>query len=86
MKAQLQVADTYSSKEEGQEINISLAWSMLSHLGLPARYGGRAQDGSHEYVITSPKTGEFLTSGKGLTIEKAMFEAALKARALIERN
>jgi len=70
--------------EEGSEITISTAWSALSRLGQPSRYLGRAQDGSHEYGIIDPLTGDLLATGKGVTLEKAMCQAALNARTLLD--
>ena len=82
MKYRLQKAG-FICEEETPEINISFAWSMLSRLGCPARYGGRALDGSYEYVIINPQTGNFIATGKGATLEMSMCEAALNANALI---
>lgn len=67
------------SIDEDTEINISHAWSILSRLGYPVRYGGRSPDGSHEYIIINPCTGDFLATGKGVTLEGSMCEAALNA-------
>lgn len=86
MKLRLQQARLLKDEEIAPEINISLAWSILSRLGYPSRYSGRAQDGSYEYVIISPQTGDFLASGKGMTLETSMCEAALNARATIDTN
>lgn len=85
MKNRLQEAGLWCG-EEGSEITISIAWSVLSRLGRPSRYLGRGQDGSHEYGIIDPFTGNLLTTGKGVTVEKAMCEAALNARALFETS
>jgi hypothetical protein len=80
MQSELEITALPHTEETGSEINISTAWSMLSHLGYPARYGGKAQDGSYEYVIIHPKTGDFLAKGKGLTLECSMCDAARNAR------
>lgn len=79
MKSRLKEAGLLCKEDEDPEISISFAWSILSRLGYPARYGGRAQDGSYEYVIINPQTGEFLATGKGNTLERSMCEAALNA-------
>ena len=83
MKSRLQQAGLLRKKDDALEINISLAWSLLSRLGCPARYGGKSQDGSHEYIVVHPHTGDFLATGKGLTLESSMCEAALNAGSLI---
>jgi hypothetical protein len=83
MKFRLQQAGLLRNKDDDLEINISLAWSLLSRLGCPARYGGRAQDGSHEYIIVNPHTGDFLATGKGVTLARSMCESALNASSLI---
>lgn len=85
MKYRLQEAGLWCG-EEGSEITISTAWSALSRLGQPSRYLGRAQDGSHEYGIIDRFSGDLLATGKGMTVEKAMCEAALNARDLLETN
>jgi hypothetical protein len=84
MKSRLQQAGLLFDQENDSEINITLAWSVLSRLGLPARYGGRALDGSYEYVIINSQTGAFLATGKGMTLESSMCQAALNARGLID--
>ncbi len=61
--------------------DILTAWKILSRLGHPGRYGGRSQDGLHEYLIVNSKTGSLLASGKGSTVEAAMCEASIAARA-----
>ena len=86
MKLRLQQACLLNDEETDPEINISLAWRILSRLGYPSRYSGRSQDGSYEYVIISPQTGDFVATGKGLTLETSMCEAALNARAIIDTN
>jgi len=83
MKYRLQKAGFIRTEEENSEINISFAWSILSRLGCPARYGGKALDGSYEYVIINAQTGNFIATGKGATLEISMCEAALNAKALI---
>lgn len=84
MKSRRQKACLLNDEEIAPEINISLAWSILSRLGYPSRYSGRAQDGSYEYVIISPQTGDFLATGKGMTLETSICQAALNARAIID--
>ena len=79
MKYRLQKAGLLFTDDADSEIDISVAWDTLSRLGYPARYGGKAQDGSYEYVIIDPQTGRFLATGKGATLEKSMCEAALNA-------
>jgi len=61
------------------EPDITSAWSIMSRLGYPSRYGGKTQDGDREYLITDPISGALLTSGQGKTLERAMCEAALRA-------
>jgi hypothetical protein len=70
----LRVGETFDT-----EPDISSAWSILSRLGYPSRYGGKTQDGYREYLITDPTSGTLLTSGKGRTLESAMCQAALSA-------
>ena len=72
--------------DDDAEINISYAWSILSRLGLPARYGGRSPEGSYEYIIINPRTGCFLATGKGETLEKSICEAALNACTQLNAN
>jgi len=79
MKSRLQKAGLLFKDNSDPEIDISVAWDSLSRLGYPARYGGKAQDGSYEYVIIDPQTGGFLATGKGATLEKSMCQAALNA-------
>ena len=79
MKSRLQKAGLLFTDDADPEIDITCAWGTLSRLGYPARYGGKAQDGSYEYVIIDPQTGGFLATGKGATLEKSMCEAALNA-------
>ena len=83
MRARLQQAGLWPNEDNGPEINISSAWKILSRLGLPARFGGKSQDGSYEYFIIDPHTGDLLAVGKGMTLEKAMCAAALNASCLI---
>ena len=75
-------AGCWTHELDSLEINISLAWSLLARLGLPARFGGRAPDGSYEYFISDPLTGGFLARGKGQTIEESMCDAAFKCARL----
>jgi len=84
MKSRLQQAGLLFNQDDDPEINITLAWSVLSRLGLPARYGGRALDGSYEYVIINSRTGTFLATGKGMSLESSMCEAALNAKELTD--
>ena len=86
MKSRLQQAGLLFNKYDDPEINITLAWSVMSRLGLPARSGGRALDGSYEYVIINPQTGDFLATGKGMTLESSMCQAALNAKGLIDTS
>jgi len=79
MRYLLEQVGLWRNEEGDPETNIASAWSILSRLGLPARYGGKAQDGSHEFIITDPRTGNFIATGKGLTLEKAICAAALNA-------
>lgn len=78
MKTRLKKAGLLSVDDDA-EINITHAWSILSLLGLPARYGGKSPDGSYEYIIINPRTGGFLATGKGRTLEGSICEAALNA-------
>jgi hypothetical protein len=83
MKTQLIDVGLWRTGEEGEPgRDISSAWSILSRLGCPGRYGGRTQDGLYEYVIVNPKTGALLTSGRGATLAMAMCKAALSASTL----
>lgn len=64
------------------EPDISSAWRIMSRLGYPGRYGGRTQDGLHEYLIVNPRTGSLMTTGKGISVAAAMCEASIAARTL----
>ncbi len=86
MKSRLKIAGLLRNEGDDPEINITTAWNILSRLGYPARYGGKAQDGSYEYMIINPKTGDLIAKGKGLTLEYSMCEAALNARAQLSSN
>jgi hypothetical protein len=86
MKTRLEKAGLIIQNDDSPEISISFAWSVLSRLGYPARYGGRAQDGSHEFVILNPSTGDFLATGKGTSIEMSMCQAALNASTHINTS
>lgn len=86
MKTRLQKAGLVTKENKSPEINISFAWSVLARLGYPARYGGRAQDGSYEFVIIDPSTGDFMATGKGPTIELSMCQAALNAHNLVDSS
>lgn len=85
MKSRLKEAGLLH-KDDDPEIDISIAWSILARLGYPARYGGRAQDGSYEYVIINPQTGDFVATGKGSTLETSMCQAALNASPLLNSS
>lgn len=84
MKTRLKQAGLLCSDNNLSEIDISLAWSTLSHLGYPARYGGKAQNGFYEYVIVDPRSGTLLATGQGETLEISMCEAALNATSLLD--
>ncbi len=86
MKTRLIQAGLWRNEEGEPELNINVAWRVLSRLGHPGRYLGKTQDGNHEYLIVSAETGEYLTSGKGFSLESAMCEAALKASSLEKPN
>jgi hypothetical protein len=86
MKSRLRKAGLIELQDDVTGIDISVAWSTLSHLGCPARYGGKAQDGSYEYVILDPRSGALLTTGQGETLELSMCEAALNAAALLNSS
>ena len=86
MKISLQQAGLLRQEDNVSDINISVAWSVLSRLGCPARYCGRSQDGSYEYVINNPKTGVPLALGKGGTLEYSICEAALNASSIFKAN
>ena len=83
MKTRLQQAGLCLKGDRDLEVNISLAWNVLAQLGLPARYGGRAQDGPYEYVIIDPHTGEHLAAGRGASLEDSICDASIKAKTLI---
>ena len=85
MKQRLQQAGLWDQTEK-LTINISTAWHILAQLGYPARYGGRAQDGSHEFLIINPATGVFLATGKGATLEISICDAAINACALANQE
>ena len=86
MKIRLQQAGLLRHEDNVSNINISVAWNVLSRLGCPARYCGRSADGSYEYVIINPKTGDFLASGKGETLEYSICDAALNASSIFTTN
>lgn len=83
MKMRLMQAGLWGNRDGASDIDISIAWTALSKLGLPGRYSGKSRDGSFEYVIIHPATGELLTSGKGATLESSICEAALNAQRLL---
>jgi hypothetical protein len=84
MKSRLKNAGLFFSSDADPEIDISVAWSVLSHLSYPARYGGKTLSGLYEYVVIDPKSGNLLSTGQGATIERAMCEAALNAWSLLD--
>ena len=84
MKTRLKNAGLFFSDDNDPEIDISIAWSTLSHLGYPARYGGKTLSGLYEYVIIDPRSDNMLATGHGRTIERAMCEAALIAAPLLD--
>lgn len=86
MKSRLKNAGLFFSNDKDPEIDISVAWSALSHLSYPARYGGKTLSGLYEYVVIDPKSGNLLSTGQGATIERAMCEAALNAWSLIDSS
>lgn len=79
METRLRQAGLWCKQDNTHGIDISIAWGVLSRLGRPVRYGGRAQDGSYEFIVIDPGTGKFLATGKGETLELSMCDAALKA-------
>ena len=86
MITRLKNAGLLFSYNNDPEIDISVAWSTLSHLGFPARYTGKNLKGYHEYVILDLKSGNMITTGHGSTIELAMCEAALNAMAQLDTS
>lgn len=86
MKTKLIQAGLWQKDEAELELNISTAWSIMAHLGYPGRYAGKAQDGSYEYLILNPLSGELLASGKGSSLESAICAAALNAQPLVNRS
>lgn len=86
MKYRLKKAGLLCSDNDIPDIDISLAWSTLAHLGYPARYGGKAQNGFYEYVIVDPRSGTLLATGQGETLELSMCEAALNATSLLDSS
>lgn len=86
MKTRLKKAGLLCSDKDLCEIDISLAWSTLAHLGYPARYGGKAQNGFYEYVIVDPRSGTLLATGQGETLEISMCEAALNATSMLDSS
>ena len=84
MRSRLHQAGLWDDSEDEPEINITFAWSILSRLGYPARYGGKAPDGAYEYVSVNPQTGYLISTGKGITLERSICEAAINARLGID--
>ena len=62
-----------------KDIDIAIAWSVLARLGFPSRYGGKAPDGSYQYMIIEPRTGDPLSFGTGTTLATSICDATLKA-------
>lgn len=60
--------------------DVICAWSVLSRLGAPYRFGGRTPDGRLEYLVLNLAGGEVVASGRGTTPAEAMCRAALAAR------
>jgi hypothetical protein len=85
MKTRLK-AGLLCSDKDLSERDISRASSTLAHLGYPARYGGKAQNGFYEYVIVDPRSGTLLATGQGETLEISMGEAALNATSLLDSS
>ncbi len=81
MLTRLQQAGLWHSRDK-REIDIATAWSILSRLGLPSRYGGKSPDGSYQYVIVDPHNGDLLSFGTGATLETSICDATLKAYRL----
>jgi len=86
MKSRLQKAGLLFTDDVDPEIDITVAWGALSQLGYPARYSGKTQNGSYEYVIIDPQTGSLLGTGKGATLERSMCEAALNTVTQLESS
>ena len=86
MKSRLQKAGLLFTNDADSEIDISVAWDTLARLGYPARYSGKAQDGSYEYAIIDPQTGSLLATGKGTTLEMSMCEAALNTVTQLDNS
>ncbi len=83
MRTQLIKAGLWNKDEAGEPgRDISSAWKILSRVGCPGRYVGRAQNGLFEYVIVNPDTDTLLPSGQGHTLALAICAAALAARKL----
>lgn len=80
MKSRLQQAGLWRQEDHQANIDIILAWRVLSRLGFPARYGGRSLDGLHEYIIVDPATSGILATGRGETLAIAICQAALNVR------
>jgi hypothetical protein len=66
--------------------SIAAAWSVLARLGAACRYGGKSQDGRHEYLIVHPGDGRLLASGKGSSTPEALCAAALAAQRQLEQT
>lgn len=65
------------------ELGFNDAWQVLSRLGAPYRFVGKAFDGRFEYLVFHPKTGDVVASGRGESTPQAMCEAALAARKVL---
>lgn len=59
------------------------AWQVLSRLGAPYRFAGKASDGRFEFLILHPETGDVVATGYGDTEPQAMCEAALAGRKVL---
>ncbi|MHB1399379.1 MAG: hypothetical protein ACYDAI_14960 [Trichloromonadaceae bacterium] len=65
--------------------SIIAAWEVLCRLGEACRYGGKSQDGYHEYLIVHPADGRLLASGKGASTPEALCAAALAAHQQLQQ-
>lgn len=86
METRLEQAGLLNRDDPHTGLDIIQAWRILSRLGCPARFGGRTQDGSYEFIICSPRSGDLLASGRGSSIERSICEAALNASATLNHN
>lgn len=65
------------------EQDCSDAWQVLSRLGAPYRFAGKSCDGLYEYLILHPDTGDVVATGRGDSTPRAMFEAAIAGRKVL---